>query len=500
MYAPRAATHDLRPSRSAGAKRRLRAPSPVRPPGPRASPRAAARATRVRDRHWRRGRRSGRAGMIGLAPPVAIELEEQPRHRARCGGRPRQRALGNQLEHGSRALVVRALLPRGPDRSSRERREADKHDEGRRTAHPTPRRCESWAHEVLYLGRTATRREAVRWLLRMKWLDAMVQRRPLVVVEDHWLSQRRSWSRRSPTRGRSWLARSPRSPSIAPVLTPTLRYRRLPATPSRVLVVVPDTADLKDPSAAARLIARYLRPGGLLVQDVQLSTLPFVPADRWWESIYCVAATVRGLFAEQAPEVRFLSNKRGYAATFGRDLAEAGFDPRDVMDKAELSTVVVPTLVRYLDTAFPMRLSTRISGQRSSWRVSLHDAERRALSSSLDLLLWIDPPRVGARRAAGQDRSAGARAESARGEQRGRILAGPADRTSRRRSGLSVVSVGERVGPSRRRSRRGDQPRSPPHAYPAQPACATAARSSPRITPTGCATILEIGICRRSHA
>src|SRR6185295_9881186 len=67
--------------------------------------------------------------------------------------------------------------------------------------------------------------------------------------------------------------------------------------------------DTRDAAACARLIARQLRPGGLLVQDIQLSTLPFVPADRWWESIY-LAATVRGLFADRPPQVRFLSNKR----------------------------------------------------------------------------------------------------------------------------------------------------------------------------------------------
>ena len=57
---------------------------------------------------------------------------------------------------------------------------------------------------------------------------------------------------------------------------------------------VPDPGDLADAASLARAIARLLRPGGLIVQDVQLSTLPFLPADRWWESIY-VAATVRGL-------------------------------------------------------------------------------------------------------------------------------------------------------------------------------------------------------------
>src|SRR5580692_9992863 len=91
----------------------------------------------------------------------------------------------------------------------------------------------------------------------------------------------------------------------------------------------------------AQAIAAALRPGGLLLQDIQLETLAFIPADRWWESIY-VASTVRGMFAEHPPACRFFSNKRGYEATFGRELLDAGFDPRDVIDKGDLARAVVP--------------------------------------------------------------------------------------------------------------------------------------------------------------
>src|SRR4051812_7722181 len=42
-------------------------------------------------------------------------------------------------------------------------------------------------------------------------------------------------------------------------------------------------AHLAEPSAFARMAASLLLPGGILVQDVHLSTLRFIPADRWWE-------------------------------------------------------------------------------------------------------------------------------------------------------------------------------------------------------------------------
>jgi len=217
------------------------------------------------------------------------------------------------------------------------------------------------------------------------------------------------------------------------------------ALPEPERLTAADTGDL---AACARRIARHLRPGGLLVQDVQLSTLPFVPADRWWESIY-LAATVRGMFADRPPQVRFLSNKRGYTATFGRDLAEAGFDPRDVMDKAALEASVVPTIARLIDAAFPMALSVALSGAPAGRadRVSPHDAERRELASRLDLVLWIDasgwelagrlvdvdPPARGLALRPASHEAASWRA----------LLADRLDRGD----GLPVVGVGERIGP-----------------------------------------------------
>lgn len=132
-------------------------------------------------------------------------------------------------------------------------------------------------------------------------------------------------------------------------------------------------------------VAALLRPGGLLVQDVQLSTLSFLPEDRWWESIF-LASTVRGMFAAQPPAGRFLSNKRGYEATFGRDLLDAGFDPRDVMDKAELAATVIPVVRAYLDRGFPWRLRLAAPGERA---VAGGEGDAREIEDGLDLVLWL---------------------------------------------------------------------------------------------------------------
>jgi hypothetical protein len=159
--------------------------------------------------------------------------------------------------------------------------------------------------------------------------------------------------------------------------------------------------DLAESSSFARMVGSLLLPGGVLVQDVHLSTLHFIPADRWWESIY-LAATVRGMFPKHQPAVRFISNKRGYAATFGRDLMDAGFDPREVMDKAELDASVVPSIASDLDVRFPLELTSSVRPRPIP--LAAHEDSRHEIEHALDLVEW----------------DVGGRAELA-----GRLLAGP---------------------------------------------------------------------------
>lgn len=158
------------------------------------------------------------------------------------------------------------------------------------------------------------------------------------------------------------------------------------ADPARFLPLPP--AAFANANLLCQTLAAALRPGGMLLQDIQLATLSFIPADRWWESIY-LASGVRGRFAERPPVCRFVSNKRGYEATFGRDLLDAGFDPRDVIDKSDLARAVVPTLRGFLDRAFPLTLRLA-APDRSPWevRIARCEAEREEVERAVDLLLW----------------------------------------------------------------------------------------------------------------
>jgi len=295
----------------------------------------------------------------------------------------------------------------------------------------------------------------------MPWDDAtagseileIARRRPLVVVEDHLFHI-----------GELLQALAAEAPELLPhtaVLclerpgpdTTAAVERWLAAWPAvRMAAAVPPgalgSAAVLDPQAFTvqqafcRALAGMLRPGGLLLQDIQLATLAFVPADRWWESIY-LAATVRGMFPSRPPSCRFFSNKRGYEATFGRDLAEAGFDPRDVIEKGDLQQVLVPTLRSFLGRRFPWDLET--AGGGTVMAVGATDEDRRDVEAGLDLVLWSGADGgcdLGGRAVAGE-RRLHLRPGSAEGETWHALIV---DRLEQG-EGVPVVTLGERLAP-----------------------------------------------------
>jgi len=205
-----------------------------------------------------------------------------------------------------------------------------------------------------------------------------------------------------------------------------------------------DAAAFESANRFSKAVAGMLRPGGLLLQDIQLSTLGFIPPDRWWESIY-LASTVRGMFAENPPICRFLSNKRGYEATFGRDLIDAGFNPRDVMDKNELREMVVPVVRSYLERAFPLRL--QIAGGAEA-AVAKTEEDRREIESHLDLVLWRGGPalEIGGRLLAGEEEKR--RLTFKAGSQEAITWSELIEDRFRGGEGIPVVEVGERIAPA----------------------------------------------------
>jgi hypothetical protein len=231
----------------------------------------------------------------------------------------------------------------------------------------------------------------------MTWVGATgFARRPLVVVEDHLhhVSELLEVLSEAETRQTTVVCLDRPGPDTTRITASWLeRYPGLQVA-ARTGGSGLDPAVFEEAHRFCKTVAGMLRPGGLLLQDIQLATLGFIPPDRWWESIY-LANTVRGMFAGTPPACRFLSNKRGYEATFGRDLLDAGFDPRDVMDKGDLRGMVVPVVRSYLSRAFPLVL--QIPGAPDA-AVAKTEEDRREIESQLDLVIWQgEPVEIGGR-------------------------------------------------------------------------------------------------------
>jgi hypothetical protein len=254
-------------------------------------------------------------------------------------------------------------------------------------------------------------------------LQALSEMAPALLAQTTVLCLERPGPDTEATVGR-WLAACP-DLQVAAAVSPRPRTATL------------DPQVFAEANAFCRIVAGMIRPGGLLLQDVQLATLTFLPADRWWESIY-LAATVRGMFPSRPPACRFFSNKRGYGATFGRDLVEAGFDPRDVIEKDELSRVVVPALRSYLERRFPWKLE-RTAGEPVA--VGASEEDRREVEAGMDLVVWIDPD--GGISLGGKALSRPLKAGSQEGRTWQRLIDDRLDGGA----GVPVVEIGERVAP-----------------------------------------------------
>ena len=153
------------------------------------------------------------------------------------------------------------------------------------------------------------------------------------------------------------------------------------------------------------------------------------------------------MFAGNPPTCRFLSNKRGYEATFGRDLIDAGFDPRDVMDKSELREMVGPVVRSYLDKAFPLRLEI-VGGPTAA--VAKTEEDRREVESEMDLVVWCGDPavEVGGRLFAGVAGEGDKRRLALKaGSQEAVTWIELVEDRFRGGEGVPVVEVGQRIAP-----------------------------------------------------
>lgn len=241
---------------------------------------------------------------------------------------------------------------------------------------------------------------AINWLF-----EEGFARKPIVVVEDHTYHfeevlrtlHMSSWpnqmtlvclDRPGPDTTRSvetWLETYP-GLQVAARLEPTWLDGLAAVDRCRCLALPADF--FSQQHRFCRTVAGLIRPGGLLIQDIQLETLDFINEEAWWETIY-LASSVRGMFALTPPACRFMSNKSGFGISFGKELMEAGFDPRDVIDKNDLTLIIAEVLETYMRTAFAYLLEAA-NGESEPIEERVSAADKELLAQALDLLIWDD--------------------------------------------------------------------------------------------------------------
>ena len=287
------------------------------------------------------------------------------------------------------------------------------------------------------------------------WLERGIERRPLVFVEDHLYHTANC---------------SPRSPRPGPISSRTPRWCALdrpgPDTDAAVAEWLRALSGAADRRALRRARDRVLRDRGVDLATPRRRaahagcSAPAASSSRTCSSARCrffrpIAGGSRSTSRPRCaacspiapPAVRFLSNKRGYAATFGRDLLDAGFDPRDVMDK---SAIADARSCRRSRRSFDRDVSAaqldarRLSRHRGAGRSADADAER-ATSSGARRRAVADGARRARRRAVGAP-VPGRRSRRAASRPK-RDVATADRRSAADGDGLAVVDVGARLGP-----------------------------------------------------
>ncbi len=243
----------------------------------------------------------------------------------------------------------------------------------------------------------------------MTWLcEEGLERRPIIVVEDHLnhlsdicrrlraeqpellrlvtlvgLDQRGPDTRRDVRR---WLRDYP-AIQVAAHLTVEDGRQLAERHPGRLLPIRSELLESAAPTELAELIAGLLRPGGFLLQDVQLETLRFIPADRLWLSIRILTTRVRDSVPGRPPVCWFMSNKKNPFQGVRQSLKDLGFEPDQFLDKDDLEGEVTSTFQDFLEEAMPFSLRVTKHGELIGDTV-VGEEDLPDVMNGVDLALW----------------------------------------------------------------------------------------------------------------
>ena len=157
--------------------------------------------------------------------------------------------------------------------------------------------------------------------------------------------------------------------------------------PDRLLPIPSELLKSSGPIGLSELLAGLVRPGGFLLQDVQLDNLHFIPADRKWESIRLLTTQVRALIPGRPSVVWFMSNKSNpFHEVYGA-LTGLNFDPNHFLDKDDLARRVISVFLEFLEESMPFSLRvTQDDG--AIYETAVGEEDLLDVMNGVDLALW----------------------------------------------------------------------------------------------------------------
>ena len=142
------------------------------------------------------------------------------------------------------------------------------------------------------------------------------------------------------------------------------------------------------------ILAGMLRPGGLLLQDICLDSLAFIPHGDLVESFTKIAHSVQqGFPARRRPECWLMSEQRRFEADFMPRLARQGFLPKNFLSKKTLDRNLSQNLKAFLVESMPLFLRLAQHGEESLETILGHE-DRDEVMSECDLVLWQPGGRI----------------------------------------------------------------------------------------------------------
>ena len=137
----------------------------------------------------------------------------------------------------------------------------------------------------------------------------------------------------------------------------------------------------------SRVLTELLMPGGVLLQDIHLDSLPFFRSDNPWAACFALANHCRGFCREKKDLNYAFMSKMEFPAGFTAQVVLRKFDATWVFNKLD-GTRMLRCIPDHIREEFPWWLRFRGYDRKSPLAISRKKSTEAAVSREFDFVLW----------------------------------------------------------------------------------------------------------------